>query len=82
MRFAKRRQSTPAVARQLPPSDSLLDADRRALTAFAEAEERVKQENVEVDFDSGHRQRAGAAPTTGSTPSQVGRRWAKRHTNA
>jgi YihY family inner membrane protein len=29
----------------------LLDADRRALTYSAEAEERVKEENVEVDFD-------------------------------
>jgi YihY family inner membrane protein len=42
-------------ARRLWPrsffSDPLLDADRRALTAFAEAEERVQQENVEVDFD-------------------------------
>jgi YihY family inner membrane protein len=31
--------------------DPLLDADRRALTSAAEAEERVMQENVEVDFD-------------------------------
>ncbi len=31
--------------------DPLLDADRRALTSAAEAEERVTQENVEVDFD-------------------------------
>ncbi len=29
----------------------LLDADRRALTASAETEERVEEENVEVDFD-------------------------------
>jgi YihY family inner membrane protein len=29
----------------------LLDADRRALTAAAEVEERIPQENVEVDFD-------------------------------
>jgi YihY family inner membrane protein len=31
--------------------EPLLDADRRALTYSAEAEERVKEENVEVDFD-------------------------------
>jgi uncharacterized BrkB/YihY/UPF0761 family membrane protein len=45
-------------ARQLWPrsffDDSLRDADRRALTASAEIEERVPQENVEVDFDSTH----------------------------
>jgi hypothetical protein len=35
-------------------ADSLRDADRRALTASAEIEERVPQENVEVDFDSTH----------------------------
>jgi membrane protein len=29
----------------------LLDADRRALTSSAETEERVQEENVEVDFD-------------------------------
>jgi len=29
----------------------LLDADKRALTSSAEVEERVEQENVEVDFD-------------------------------
>jgi membrane protein len=43
-------------ARRLWPrslfSDALLDADRRALAASAEIEERVPQENVEVDFDS------------------------------
>jgi YihY family inner membrane protein len=33
-------------------SDALLDADRRALAASAEIEERVPRENVEVDFDS------------------------------
>jgi uncharacterized BrkB/YihY/UPF0761 family membrane protein len=42
-------------ARRLWPrgffSDSLLDADKRALTAAAEAEERVQQQNVEVDFE-------------------------------
>jgi len=42
-------------ARRLWPrsffSESLLDADRRALTASAEAEERVHEENVEVSFD-------------------------------
>jgi membrane protein len=32
-------------------SDPLLDADRRALTSSAEVEERVHEENVEVDFD-------------------------------
>jgi len=32
-------------------SDPLLDADRRALTSSAEVEERVEQENVEVNFD-------------------------------
>jgi membrane protein len=36
-------------------SDSLLDADKRALTASAEAEERVQQQNVQVDFDSTQR---------------------------
>ena len=45
-------------ARRLWPrsffADSLRDADRRALTASAEIEERVPQENVEVDFDSTH----------------------------
>jgi YihY family inner membrane protein len=42
-------------ARRLWPrgffSDSLLDADKRALTAAAESEERVQQQNVEVDFE-------------------------------
>jgi YihY family inner membrane protein len=42
-------------ARRLWPrslfSDPLVDADRRVLTASAEVEERVPQENVEVDFD-------------------------------
>jgi YihY family inner membrane protein len=42
-------------ARRLWPrsffSDSLLDADKRALTASAEVEERVQQQNVEVDFE-------------------------------
>jgi YihY family inner membrane protein len=42
-------------ARRLWPrslfGEPLLDADRRALTYSAEAEERVKEENVEVDFD-------------------------------
>jgi YihY family inner membrane protein len=41
-------------ARRLWPrsffSDPLLDADKRALTASAETEERVEQQNVEVDF--------------------------------
>jgi membrane protein len=32
-------------------SDPLIDADRRALTASAEVEERVHEENVEVNFD-------------------------------
>ncbi len=32
-------------------SDPLLDADRRALTSSAEVEERVDEENVEVNFD-------------------------------
>ncbi len=32
-------------------SEPLLDADRRALTSSAEVEERVEQENVEVNFD-------------------------------
>jgi uncharacterized BrkB/YihY/UPF0761 family membrane protein len=32
-------------------SDPLLDADRRAMTASAEVEERVEEENVEVTFD-------------------------------
>jgi YihY family inner membrane protein len=31
---------------------SLLDADRRALTASAEVEERVREEHVEVEFDA------------------------------
>ncbi len=42
-------------ARRLWPrsffSDPLLDADRRALTSSAEVEERIEEENVEVDFD-------------------------------
>jgi membrane protein len=42
-------------ARRLWPrsffSDPLLDADRRALTSSAEVEERIDEENVEVDFD-------------------------------
>lgn len=42
-------------ARRLWPrsflSAPLLDADRRALTSSAEVEERVEEENVEVDFD-------------------------------
>ena len=44
-------------ARKLWPrsffSEPLLDADRRALTHSAEAEERVHQENVEVSFEDG-----------------------------
>jgi YihY family inner membrane protein len=36
-------------------ADSLRAGDRRALTASAEMEERVPQENVEVDFDSTQR---------------------------
>ncbi len=32
-------------------SEPLLDADRRALTSSAEVEERVEEENVEVNFD-------------------------------
>jgi YihY family inner membrane protein len=32
-------------------SDPLLDADKRALTSSAEVEERIHEENVEVDFD-------------------------------
>jgi YihY family inner membrane protein len=42
-------------ARRLWPrslfGEPLLDADRRALTYSAETEERVKEENVDVDFD-------------------------------
>lgn len=42
-------------ARRLWPrsffSDPLLDADRRALTSSAEAEERISEENVHVTFD-------------------------------
>jgi uncharacterized BrkB/YihY/UPF0761 family membrane protein len=42
-------------ARRLWPrsffSDPLLDADRRALTASAEVEERIQEENVEVSFE-------------------------------
>jgi YihY family inner membrane protein len=42
-------------ARRLWPrslfSDALLDADRRALTSSAEVEERVHEEDVQVDFD-------------------------------
>src|SRR6202043_2130976 len=34
-----------------PFGEPLLDADRRALTYSAETEERVKEENVDVDFD-------------------------------
>lgn len=47
-------------ARRLWPrslfSDQLLDADRRALAAQAEEEERVPAENVEVDFEPERRQ--------------------------
>ena len=32
-------------------SDPLLDADKRALTSTAEVQERVEEQNVEVDFD-------------------------------
>lgn len=32
-------------------NDPLLDADKRALTAAAEVQERIHEENVEVDFD-------------------------------
>jgi len=32
-------------------SQPLLDADKRALTSSAETEERVEEENVEVNFD-------------------------------
>ena len=43
-------------ARQLWPrsfySDPLLDADKRALTASAEVEERIDEQNVEVSFDA------------------------------
>jgi YihY family inner membrane protein len=43
------------LARRLWPrsffSDPLLDADKRALTAAAEVEERIQEENVEVSFD-------------------------------
>jgi YihY family inner membrane protein len=46
-------------ARRLWPrsffADSLGDADKRALTASAEVEERVPQENVDVHFDSTQR---------------------------
>jgi membrane protein len=35
-------------------SAPLLDADRRALTGSAEVEERVEEENVEVNFDGPH----------------------------
>jgi inner membrane protein YhjD len=42
-------------ARRLWPrsffADPLLEADRRALTSSAEVEERIEEENVEVDFD-------------------------------
>jgi inner membrane protein YhjD len=42
-------------ARRLWPrsffSDPLLDADKRALTSVAEVEERLHEQNVEVDFD-------------------------------
>jgi YihY family inner membrane protein len=42
-------------ARRLWPrsffGDPLVDADRRALTSSAEVEERIHEENVEVDFD-------------------------------
>src|SRR3984957_18146975 len=42
-------------ARRLWPrsffSDPLLDADKRALTSTAEVQERVQEQNVEVDFD-------------------------------
>jgi uncharacterized BrkB/YihY/UPF0761 family membrane protein len=42
-------------ARRLWPrsffSDPLLEADKRALTSSAEVEERLHEQNVEVDFD-------------------------------
>ncbi|HEX5224978.1 MAG TPA: YihY/virulence factor BrkB family protein [Solirubrobacteraceae bacterium] len=47
----------------------LLDADRRALTASAEVEERVDEENVEVDFD-GPPGRSGSAPGPDRTPAE------------
>ena len=34
-------------------NDPLLDADKRALRLSAEVEERVQEQNVEVDFDPG-----------------------------
>jgi len=44
-------------ARRLWPrsfySDTLLDADERALTASAEVEERIDEQNVKVSFDAG-----------------------------
>jgi len=45
-------------ARQLWPrtlfsAEPLLPADRRALTALAEVEERVEEESVEVSFEDG-----------------------------
>jgi len=43
-------------ARKLWPrsfyGDPLLDADKRALTASAEVEERIDEQNVEVSFDA------------------------------
>ncbi len=54
-------------ARRLWPrsffSAPLLEADRRALTALAEVEERVQEENVEVSFDGGDDNEGG-----GGTP--------------
>jgi len=44
-------------------SDPLLDADRRALTYSAEAEERVHDENVEVTFDASQQPRPAPAET-------------------
>ncbi len=44
-------------------SDPLLDADRRALTYSAEAEERVADENVEVTFDAPQQPRPAPAET-------------------
>jgi len=42
-------------ARRLWPrsffNDPLLDADKRAMTSAAEVQERIHEENVEVDFD-------------------------------
>lgn len=63
-------------ARRLWPrslfSPPLTDADRRALTSSAETEERVKEENVEVSFQTTAHDTDGEAPPAADRPGTVG----------